>query len=186
MCWMQFSSSNYPLSSLGLVYTGKFAVGQGKRALVSPCCLVSCSYTSSPSSSSSLVTHTSPPKFFISYITILGQDPTRSRDGVKVEETVDLRTLRAIRVLRPLKLVSGVPSTYTSRSYPWRKEKQSHLHPGFLPRFAGCAQVDPEGLGAPHADRPPRHVRHPHLRHHRTGILLRSAAQDLLLHRRPG
>jgi len=28
----------------------------------------------------------------------------------KPEEGVDLRTLRAIRVLRPLKLVSGVPS----------------------------------------------------------------------------
>jgi len=28
----------------------------------------------------------------------------------KAEEGVDLRTLRAIRVLRPLKLVSGVPS----------------------------------------------------------------------------
>ena len=29
---------------------------------------------------------------------------------------VDLRTLRAIRVLRPLKLVSGVPSKY---KYAW-------------------------------------------------------------------
>ena len=30
--------------------------------------------------------------------------------GGKPEDGVDLRTLRAIRVLRPLKLVSGVPS----------------------------------------------------------------------------
>ena len=30
----------------------------------------------------------------------------------KAEEGVDLRTLRAIRVLRPLKLVSGVPSKF--------------------------------------------------------------------------
>ena len=44
------------------------------------------------------------------YITILSpEDPNRSVAG-KPEEGVDLRTLRAIRVLRPLKLVSGVPS----------------------------------------------------------------------------
>ena len=45
------------------------------------------------------------------YITILSPeaDPLRSVAG-KPEEGVDLRTLRAIRVLRPLKLVSGVPS----------------------------------------------------------------------------
>lgn len=47
------------------------------------------------------------------YITILTpEDPESSLDesGVKKEDGVDLRTLRAIRVLRPLKLVSGVPS----------------------------------------------------------------------------
>lgn len=44
------------------------------------------------------------------YITILSpEDPSRSVAG-KPEDGVDLRTLRAIRVLRPLKLVSGVPS----------------------------------------------------------------------------
>ena len=31
-------------------------------------------------------------------------------DGKKSEEIVDLKILRSIRVLRPLKLVSGVPS----------------------------------------------------------------------------
>ena len=47
------------------------------------------------------------------YITILSpEDPARSSSvvGTKAEDGVDLRTLRAIRVLRPLKLVSGVPS----------------------------------------------------------------------------
>ena len=33
---------------------------------------------------------------------------------VSEEIDVDLRTLRAIRVLRPLKLVSGIPSKYMS------------------------------------------------------------------------
>ncbi len=39
---------------------------------------------------------------------------TPESEGEKSEEAlpVDLRTLRAIRVLRPLKLVSGVPSKY--------------------------------------------------------------------------
>ena len=43
------------------------------------------------------------------FITLLTPDT----EGSKNEEQlpVDLRTLRAIRVLRPLKLVSGVPST---------------------------------------------------------------------------
>ena len=39
--------------------------------------------------------------------------------GAEAEEEgggVDLRTLRAIRVLRPLKLVSGVPSKYSGHS----------------------------------------------------------------------
>ena len=56
-----------------------------------------------------------------SYITILTpekeSDPSASNLIVEGEEDagsgVDLRTLRAIRVLRPLKLVSGVPSKYT-------------------------------------------------------------------------
>ncbi len=39
---------------------------------------------------------------------------TPESEGEKSEEAlpVDLRTLRAIRVLRPLKLVSGVPSKF--------------------------------------------------------------------------
>lgn len=31
---------------------------------------------------------------------------------------VDLRTLRAVRVLRPLKLVSGIPSKYSAYQSP--------------------------------------------------------------------
>merc|ERR1719244_2022579 len=46
------------------------------------------------------------------YITIFTTDHESSGfgEGKSDEEIVDLKTLRAIRVLRPLKLVSGVPS----------------------------------------------------------------------------
>ena len=57
---------------------------------------------------------------FLRYITILSPEAPISRvvAGVgKPEDGVDLRTLRAIRVLRPLKLVSGVPSKYYN-DYP--------------------------------------------------------------------
>ena len=47
---------------------------------------------------------------FFSYITILSPEDSFDQTGRNVEDGVDLRTLRAIRVLRPLKLVSGVPS----------------------------------------------------------------------------
>ena len=86
---------------------------------------------------------------------------------------VDLRTLRAIRVLRPLKLVSGVPSESDWR----RKVERVKL---FLFRFTSGAQVNHQGAGSPHADRAPRHVRHPHIRHHRPRVLLWSSPQDLL------
>lgn len=51
-------------------------------------------------------------QFYPRYITILSpEDPTINEKSGKIEDAgVDLRTLRAIRVLRPLKLVSGVPS----------------------------------------------------------------------------
>ena len=47
--------------------------------------------------------------FSYSYITILSPEDNFDSKG-KAADGVDLRTLRAIRVLRPLKLVSGVPS----------------------------------------------------------------------------
>ena len=56
-----------------------------------------------------------------SYITVLTPEPQSdpSAGGVLIEEGeeetgsgVDIRTLRALRVLRPLKLLSGVPSKY--------------------------------------------------------------------------
>ena len=69
-----------------------------------------------------------------SYITILTPEPVTDPNatGVLIEEgedvssgRVNLRTLRAIRVLRPLKLVSGVPSKYI---IPFVKGKYKHLN----------------------------------------------------------
>lgn len=109
------------------------------------------------------------------------EDPSVSVAG-KPEDGVDLRTLRAIRVLRPLKLVSGVPSKFVQHATRQHCISLPHLH--FLSfRPPGGAQVHPQGLGAAHANRAPRHVCHPHICHHRIGILLGSPAQDLLRHR---
>ncbi len=45
------------------------------------------------------------------YITILSSEDNGGTAGsIDDDDKLDLRTLRAIRVLRPLKLVSGVPS----------------------------------------------------------------------------
>ena len=45
------------------------------------------------------------------YITILSSEDNGGSEGSNDDDDrLDLRTLRAIRVLRPLKLVSGVPS----------------------------------------------------------------------------
>ena len=51
------------------------------------------------------------PQPLFRFITIFSEeDPMISVKQGQAEESVDLRTLRAIRVLRPLKLVSGIPS----------------------------------------------------------------------------
>lgn len=47
---------------------------------------------------------------------MLSSEDFQSSAHRKGDEGVDLRTLRAIRVLRPLKLVSGVPSEYKEGS----------------------------------------------------------------------
>jgi hypothetical protein len=50
-----------------------------------------------------------------------------------------------------------------------------------LSRSTSCTEVNPEGAGPAHADRPACHVCHRHLRHHRPRILLGGPAQVLLL-----
>ena len=54
-------------------------------------------------------------QYYYRYITIFSEQYQSAsvftvEKGELSEESVDLRTLRAIRVLRPLKLVSGIPS----------------------------------------------------------------------------
>ena len=89
---------------------------------------------------------------------------------------VDLRTLRAIRVLRPLKLVSGVPSKLTLIS---NRPAIMALSPI---RLASGPQVHSESPGPADADRLACHVCHRHLRHHWAGVLLWRSAQVLLLY----
>ena len=55
----------------------------------------------------------------------------------------------------------------------------------YLFRLAGRSEVNSEGFGAFDADRLVGHVRHSHLRHHRTRVLLGSSPQNLLLNFKP-
>lgn len=47
-------------------------------------------------------------------------EPGHEREGSSAP--IDLRTLRAVRVLRPLKLVSGIPSMRTNYRAVFRRE----------------------------------------------------------------
>lgn len=100
---------------------------------------------------------------------------------------LDVKALRAFRVLRPLRLVSGVPSESTGLAsvcvsyvvrimYTWSALCLSV-------RSADCVELHHEGDGssAPHCSA--GSLRHHHLCHHWSGALHRTHAQDLLLHR---
>ena len=114
------------------------------------------------------------------YIPLLTPDRAEGGDGV------NLRILRAIRVLRPLKLVSGVPSKLTiTLTIALEGIKEARKGLTLCPRSSGGPQVHPEGAGAAHADWAAGDVRHRHLRHHRPRVLLRSPPQVLLLHPQP-
>lgn len=98
---------------------------------------------------------------------------------------LDVKALRAFRVLRPLRLVSGVPSEFTGGVC----ERVCVLYcctcvKLFVSvRSADCVELHHEGNGssAPHCSA--GSVRHHHLRHHWSGALHRTHAQDLLLQR---
>jgi hypothetical protein len=63
------------------------------------------------------------------YISLLTHEEEESAAAAKEEDSVDLRTLRAIRVLRPLKLVSGVPSKFSSPDMPAPAPPHPYPHP---------------------------------------------------------
>ena len=148
------------------------------------------------------------------YITVLSENSeeavgaTSGQPFVDQEEDeasgLDLRTLRAIRVLRPLKLVSGVPSKSillqqltngclaSKQSNPEKLLVQTcHCHNSSripflcLCRFTGRSQVHFQGSCAAYANRPASYVRHSYLCHHRPRVLLGGLAQNMLQHLGP-
>ncbi len=107
---------------------------------------------------------------------------------------LDVKALRAFRVLRPLRLVSGVPSAFVIYCSSFECVfacAPSHVHYWkmcvCLVRFTDCVELHHESHGPPSAHRYAGHVRHHHLRHHRLGAFYRQDAQDVLLlkHRSP-
>ena len=105
---------------------------------------------------------------------------------------LDVKALRAFRVLRPLRLVSGVPSA-------------SFIHCSLFEcvfacvflcfiitcttekcvcfvRFTNCIELHHESHGPPSAHRYVGHVCHHHLCYHWLGAFYRQDAQDVLLH----
>lgn len=100
---------------------------------------------------------------------------------------LDVKALRAFRVLRPLRLVSGVPSESNGLGsvcvsmcpvwlYTWSTLCLSV-------RSADCVELHHEGDGSSAPHRSAGSLCHHHLCHHRSGALHRTHAQDLLLHR---
>lgn len=96
----------------------------------------------------------------------------------------DVKALRAFRVLRPLRLVSGVPSEWHAPEVGGGGGTAEGVRPTspLCPhRPAHSAQFHPEGAGAAAAHRVARVLRHHHLRHHRTRAVPWTHAQDMLL-----
>lgn len=97
----------------------------------------------------------------------------------------DVKALRAFRVLRPLRLVSGVPSKYTPPNPKLEVGRQAEdkcaepAPPRHRP--AHSAQFHHEGTCAAAAHCPAGALRHYNLRHHRTRAVSRTHAQDMLL-----
>ena len=100
----------------------------------------------------------------------------------------DLTTLRTVRVLRPLKLVSGVPSeSITSFQFIdniFRKNDSiisDNISHHYTPiRSPGCDVIYRQGHRPPgqHCPAPP--LRHHHICHHRSRVLRRGPQQNLL------
>lgn len=99
---------------------------------------------------------------------------------------LDVKALRAFRVLRPLRLVSGVPSKFPRL---WRGltvcmvNGCPHVQLCVSIRSADCVELHHEGDGSFASHCSAGSLRHHHLCHHRSGALHRTHAQDLLLYR---
>lgn len=97
---------------------------------------------------------------------------------------LDVKALRAFRVLRPLRLVSGVPSKCVfmcSSDCIFVHIYSDSDSVCDVCRSADCVELHHEGHGASASHWSAGHVCHHHLRHHWAGALHRQDAQDLLL-----
>ena len=85
-----------------------------------------------------------------------------------MKEGFDVKALRAFRVLRPLRLVSGVPSKLLIVQAI--RIKSTYLY--FLPcRSTGRSQLNSTSHGAFTSHRTPRYICYHNLRNHWTGIV---------------
>lgn len=97
-------------------------------------------------------------------------------------KTVNLRTLRAIRVLRPLKLVSGIPSTYHSVNETTKIRITIYFTVAFLfaGRLASGSIFHIKSNGAASTNRFTGLVCNRHFCYYRFGILFGYNASKLL------
>lgn len=102
--------------------------------------------------------------------------------SINKNSSFNLRTLRAVRVLRPLKLVSGIPSKNSIFSKERKKidwiacfSFQKNI------RSSSGAEIDFESHGSIVSNRSSRSFCYCHFCHYRSGIVFRRVSYDLLL-----
>lgn len=111
--------------------------------------------------------------------------PGEAHHGAGKPGGLDVKALRAFRVLRPLRLVSGVPSK-NRLFYKWIFVvlTSQRIHRDWVCivfRFADCVELYHEGYGSSAPHWTAGHVCHHHLCHHWIRALYREDAQELLL-----
>ena len=84
-----------------------------------------------------------------------------------------MKALRAFRVLRPLRLISGVPSEYCA-------SLALEINSFHSFRSANCDERHPDGDHPSDEHCPPRALRHHHLLNYWVGAVHGSLPQDLL------
>lgn len=101
-----------------------------------------------------------------------------------MKEGFDVKALRAFRVLRPLRLVSGVPSELNRLNFLFQIHISDIIWPVLklnlilewiiktFNRFTGCPEFDPESDGPASPHRPSCPIRHNNIRYNRARTFL--------------
>lgn len=96
---------------------------------------------------------------------------------ILMKEGFDVKALRAFRVLRPLRLVSGVPSKHYSTIIYYDRTWECYWYVVYwlnvLRRSSGCSKLNSSGYGAVAPHRSSGTLRHHNLRDHRARAVLR-------------